>query len=93
MPNRSHLATSQFNTRRIRIIKIAVRVVEMKTQSLLSLPKSCADQTVLPTVEGPIPRFEAVPTGHQHPKHTRRQEPAHLTYQNNGSNPVLNNTC
>jgi hypothetical protein len=44
MPKRSSFAVAQFDTLRLRLIKIAARVVEMKTQIRLYLPTSCPDQ-------------------------------------------------
>ena len=38
MPRRSSWRTAQFDTLRLRLIKLAVRVVEMKTQVKLHLP-------------------------------------------------------
>ena len=40
-----------------RLIKIAARVVEMKTQIRLHLPTSCPDQRILRIVLDRIPRF------------------------------------
>jgi hypothetical protein len=47
MPKRSSFAVAQFDTLRLRLIKIAARVVEMKTQIRLYLPTSCPDQRIL----------------------------------------------
>ncbi len=57
MPKRSSFAVAQFDTLRLRLIKIAARVVEMKTQIRLHLPTSCPDQPILRIVLDRIPRL------------------------------------
>ena len=57
MPKRSSFAVAQFDTLRLRLIKIAARVVELKTQIRLHLPTSCPDQAILRSVLGRIPRL------------------------------------
>jgi hypothetical protein len=57
MPKRSRFAVAQFDTLRLRLIKIAARVVEMKTQIRLHLPSSCPVQTILRIVLDRIPRL------------------------------------
>jgi hypothetical protein len=57
MPKRSRFAVAQFDTLRLRLVKIAARVVEMKTQIRLHLPTSCPDQTILRIVLDRIPRL------------------------------------
>jgi hypothetical protein len=57
MPRRSRFSVAQFDTLRLRLIKIAARVVEMKTQIRLHLPTSCPDQDILRIVLGRIPRL------------------------------------
>jgi hypothetical protein len=47
MPKRSTWRRAQFDTLRLCIIKIAVRVVEMKTQVRLHMPTSCPYQDIL----------------------------------------------
>ncbi|ESZ18758.1 hypothetical protein X734_32855 [Mesorhizobium sp. L2C084A000] len=47
MSKRSSFAVAQFDTLRLRLIKIAARVVEMKTQIRLHPPTSCPDQRTL----------------------------------------------
>jgi hypothetical protein len=42
---------------RLRLIKIAARVVELKTQIRLHLPSACPDQTILRLVIGRMPRL------------------------------------
>jgi hypothetical protein len=46
-PKRSVWRTAQFDTIRLRLIKIGVRVVEMRTRIKVSLPSACADQAIL----------------------------------------------
>ncbi|MER8716567.1 transposase [Mesorhizobium sp. M1295] len=57
IPKRSSFAVAQFDTLRLRLIKIAARVVEMKTQIRLHLPTSCPDQRILRIVLDRIPRL------------------------------------
>ena len=47
MPRRSYWRTVQFDTLRLRLVKLAVRVVEMKTMIKLHLPSGCPDHHVL----------------------------------------------
>src|SRR3954451_14368087 len=57
MPKRSMWRVAQFDTLRLRLIKIAARVVELKTQIRLHLPTACPDQAILRVVLGRIPRL------------------------------------
>ncbi|WP_281032646.1 transposase [Phyllobacterium salinisoli] len=57
MLKRSSFAAAQFDTLRLRLIKIVARVVEMKTQIHLHLPISCPDQRMLHSVLDRIPRL------------------------------------
>src|SRR3954454_3935932 len=57
MPKRSPWRVAQFDTLRLRLIKIAARVVELKTQIRLHLPTACPDQAILRVVLGRIPRL------------------------------------
>jgi hypothetical protein len=57
MPKRSRFAGAQFDTLRLRLIKIATRVVEMKTQIRLHMPTACPDQSILRIVLSRIPRL------------------------------------
>ena len=57
MPKRSMWRIAQFDTLRLRLIKIAARVVEMKTMIQVHLPTSCPAQDVLRLALGRIPRF------------------------------------
>jgi hypothetical protein len=42
---------------RLRLVKIAARVVEKKTQIRLHLPSACPYRAILRTVLGRLPRF------------------------------------
>ena len=57
MPQRSPWRVAQFDTLRLRLIKIAARVVELKTMIRLHLPTACPDQAILRVVLGRIPRL------------------------------------
>ena len=57
MPKRSPWRVAQFDTLRLRLIKIAARVVELKTQIRLHLPTACPNQAILRAVLGRIPRL------------------------------------
>lgn len=57
MPKRSCFAVAQFDTLRLRLIKIAARVVEMKTQILIHLPTDCPSQKILRLVLERIPKL------------------------------------
>jgi hypothetical protein len=57
MPKRSMWRVAQFDTLRLRLIKVAARVVEMKTMIRIHLPTSCPAQDILRLVLGYIPRL------------------------------------
>jgi hypothetical protein len=57
MPKRSMWRVAQFDTLRLRLIKIAARVVEMKTMIRVHLPTSCPGQDILRFTLGRIPRL------------------------------------
>jgi len=57
MPRRSRWRVAQFDTLRLRLIKIAARVVELKTQIRVHLSAACPDQVILHTVLTRIPRL------------------------------------
>jgi hypothetical protein len=57
MPKRSMWRAAQFDTLRLRLIKIAARVVEMKTMIRVHLPTSCPAQDILRLALGRIPRL------------------------------------
>jgi hypothetical protein len=50
MPRRSLWRTAQFDTLRLRLLKIAARVVELKTKLRIHLPTVCPVQPVLALV-------------------------------------------
>ena len=47
----------QFDTLRLRLIKIAARVVERKTQITIHLPSSAPDQAIVHLVLDRLPRL------------------------------------
>ena len=48
---------AQFDTLRLRLIKIAARVVEMKTMIRVHLPTSCPAQDIIRFAHARIPRL------------------------------------
>lgn len=50
-------AVAQFGTLRLRLIRIAARMVETKTRIRMHLPTVCPDQRILRIVPDRIPRF------------------------------------
>ena len=58
MPKHSMWRVAQFDTLRLRLIKIAARVVEMKTMIRVHLPTSCPAQHIFHYALGQIPRLE-----------------------------------
>jgi hypothetical protein len=57
MPKRSMWRIAQFDTLRLRLIKLAARVVEMKTMIRVHLPTACPAQLILRIALGRIPRL------------------------------------
>jgi hypothetical protein len=57
MPKKSMWRVAQFDTLRLRLIKIAARVVEMKTMIRVHLPTSCPGQQVIRYALERIPRL------------------------------------
>jgi len=57
MPRRSSWRTAQFDTLRLRLVKLVVRVVELKTQVKLHLPSNAPCQSILAFVLGRMPRL------------------------------------
>src|SRR5271166_2003533 len=57
MPRRSMWRVAQFDTLRLRLVKIAARVVEMKTVIRVHLPTSCPGQEILRFALQRIPRL------------------------------------
>jgi hypothetical protein len=58
MPKHSMWRVAQFDTLRLRLIKIAARVVEMKTMIRVHLPTSCPAQHIFHYALGRIPRLK-----------------------------------
>ena len=58
MPKRSMWRIAQFDTLRLRLLKLAARVVEMKTMIRVHLPTSCPAQHIFHYALGRIPRLE-----------------------------------
>jgi hypothetical protein len=57
MPKRSTWRVAQFDTLRLRLVKLAMRVVELKTRVTLHLPAACPDQAILRLVLERMPRL------------------------------------
>ena len=57
MPKRSMWRIAQFDTLRLRLLKLAARVVEMKTMIKIHLPTSCPAQDILRLALARIPRL------------------------------------
>ena len=57
MPKRSVWRAVQFDTLRLRLIKLAARVVELKTQIKIHLPSSAPDQAVFAMFLARLPRL------------------------------------
>ncbi len=54
MPRASSWRVAQFDTLRLRLIKVAARIVEMKTRIKVHLPTSAPDQSILHLVLGRV---------------------------------------
>jgi len=50
-------SSAQFDTLRLRLVKLAVRVAELKTQVKLHLPSHAPSQSILACVLGRLPRI------------------------------------
>jgi hypothetical protein len=57
MPKHSSWRVAQFDTLRLRLIKVAARVVEMKTKIKIHLPSSAPDQAIWHLALGRLPRL------------------------------------
>ena len=53
----------QFDTLRLRLIKIAARIVELKTQLKIHLPSSDPDQAIFAMLLSRLPRLVTLETG------------------------------
>ena len=57
MPARSSWRVAQFDTLRLRSLKIAAQVAAWKTNLLVDLPSACTDQTILRLALERLPRL------------------------------------
>ena len=57
MPKGSTWRVMQFDTLRLRLIKIAARVVELKKQVKIHLPSSTPDQAIFGIILNRVPRL------------------------------------
>jgi hypothetical protein len=57
MPKRSTWRVAQFDTLRLRLVKLATRVVALKTRVMLHLPSACPDKAILRLVRERLPRL------------------------------------
>ena len=57
MPKRSVWRVMQFDTLRLRLVKIAARVLELKTQLRIHLPSTAPDQPIFTMLIGRLPRL------------------------------------
>jgi hypothetical protein len=57
MPKRSAWRVAQFDTLRLRLVKLAARVVALKTRIMLHLPSACPDQAIMRLALGRLPRL------------------------------------
>jgi Transposase DDE domain group 1 len=57
MPARSSWRVAQFDTLRLRLLKIAARVVAWKTKVMVHLPSACPDQAIIRLVLERLPRL------------------------------------
>ena len=57
MPKRSTWRVAQFDTLRLRLVKLAMRVVDLKTRVTLHLPAGCPDQAIFRLILERLPRL------------------------------------
>ena len=57
MPPRSTWRVMQFDTLRLRLLKLAARVVELKKQVKIHLPSSAPDQAIFAMLLDRLPRL------------------------------------
>jgi hypothetical protein len=57
MPKRSTWRVAQFDTLRLRLVKLATRVVALKTRVMLHLPSACPGKTILRLALERMPRL------------------------------------
>ena len=60
LPRRSPWRRAQFDTLRLRLIKIAARVVELKTRVMLHLPSACPAEPILRLLLERLPRMAPI---------------------------------
>jgi hypothetical protein len=60
LPRRSPWRRAQFDTLRLRLIKIAARVVEMKTRITVHLPSACPAAPVMRLLLERLPRMAPI---------------------------------
>ena len=60
LPKRSPCRRAQFDTLRLLLIKIAARVVEMKTRIILHLPSACPAASVMRVLLERLPRMAPI---------------------------------
>jgi hypothetical protein len=68
MPKHSVWRVMQFDTLRLRLIKLAVRVVELKTQVKIHLPSSAPDQAIFAMLLDRLPRLVTREPGRDAPQ-------------------------
>ena len=57
MPKRSTWRVAQFNTLRLRLVKLAACIVALKTRVMLHLPSACLDQAIMRLALERLPRL------------------------------------
>jgi len=57
MPKRSTWRAAQFDTLRLRLVKLAARVATRKTRVMLHLPSACPDQAIIRLALERLPRL------------------------------------
>ena len=57
VPKHSSWRVAQFNTLRLRLLKIAARVVKWKAELMVHLPRAFPDQAILRLVVDRLPRL------------------------------------
>ncbi len=75
MPKRSTWRVAQFDTLRLRLVKLAARVIELKTRVLLHLPSACPYQSVLRLAAGRMPRLNSRASGADAPAELHEPQP------------------
>ena len=82
MPKRSTWRVAQFDTLRLRLVKLATRVVALKTRVMLHLPSACPDNAILRLALERLPRLACSSTGR-----TPRSSPETATFQPRDPHP------